>query len=70
MAVYGGVERELTAELIRRLPPGPDAALHARVLAATFLGTLRVATQHWIDHPDKSLADLVRTALTFVSADA
>ena len=69
VAVYGAVERELTAELTRRLPERPDTALRARVLAATFLGTLRAATHHWIDHPDQRLADLVRTAFRYVTTD-
>lgn len=67
VAVYGAVERELTAELASRLPDRPDTPLRSRVLAATFLGTLRAATHHWIDHPDQRLGDLVRTAFRYIS---
>ncbi|GAB1644771.1 TetR family transcriptional regulator [Krasilnikovia sp. MM14-A1259] len=62
IAAYATVERELSAELATRLS-GPDPALRSRVLAATYLTTLRVAIQHWTDHPDSALRDLVRTAL-------
>src|SRR3954469_14107185 len=62
IAAYAAVERELAAEISRRMP-APDE-LHARVLAATFLATLRVATQHWIDHPERPVLDVVRAALT------
>ncbi|MCX4471828.1 transcriptional regulator BetI [Micromonospora sp. MW-13] len=62
VAAYTTVERELAAELTRRLT-GPDAALRARVLAATCLATLRVAVQQWIEHPDGPLLDTIRTAL-------
>jgi AcrR family transcriptional regulator len=65
IAAYGAVERDLTAEIVRRLPDGTDAPLHAQVLAATFLNALRAANQHWIHHPDRSLAELVRAALTY-----
>ncbi|MGC9665360.1 TetR/AcrR family transcriptional regulator [Planosporangium sp. 12N6] len=47
-----------------RMPADPAAPLRARLLAATFLTTLRVATQHWLDHPEGSLTELVRHALT------
>ncbi|MBO4205246.1 TetR/AcrR family transcriptional regulator [Micromonospora echinofusca] len=62
-AAYTAVERELVAELAHRLT-GPDVALRSRVLAATFLAVVRVAVQHWIDHPDRPLPDAVRMALT------
>jgi len=67
IAAYGTVEQELTAEIARRLPDGPETPLRARVLAGTFLHTLRAATQHWIDHPELSLADLMHTALGYVT---
>src|SRR6185503_1595335 len=59
-AVYAANERDLAAELIGRMPGDPDTPLRARVLAATFLATVRVASQHWIDNPDQSLPDLLR----------
>ncbi|MBF9131419.1 TetR family transcriptional regulator [Plantactinospora sp. S1510] len=67
ITVYGTVERELTAEISRRLPESPDSGLRSRVLAAAFLNALRAATQHWIDHPDRPLAELVHDALTYLA---
>lgn len=62
IAAHATVERELAAELAHRLT-GPDAALRAKVLAATYLTAVRVAVQHWTDHPEGTLIDAVRTAL-------
>ncbi|MEV1331325.1 TetR family transcriptional regulator [Micromonospora costi] len=62
VAAYATVEREVAAELARRLG-GDDAALRSRVLAATFLATVRVAVQGWIEHPEQPLLDAVRAAL-------
>ncbi|MFU8871738.1 TetR/AcrR family transcriptional regulator [Micromonospora sp. SL4-19] len=62
VAAYAAIERELAGELAARLT-GPDRALRARVLAATFLATLRIATQHWIEHPETPMVDTIRTAL-------
>ncbi|PWR12322.1 TetR family transcriptional regulator [Micromonospora acroterricola] len=62
VAAYSAIERELAAELARRLTDG-DVALRARLLAATFLAILRVAVQHWLDHPGDPLLETVRTAL-------
>jgi AcrR family transcriptional regulator len=64
VATYAAVERELAAEITGRIPADPTTPLRARLLAATFLTTLRVATQHWLDQPNSPLADLVRQALT------
>jgi AcrR family transcriptional regulator len=62
VAAYTAIEDELAAVLAPRLA-GRDAALRARLLAATFLTTMRVATQHWIEHPKGRLADVVRAAM-------
>jgi AcrR family transcriptional regulator len=59
---YTQLEAGLAAELARRLT-GRDPELRARVLAATFLATLRVAIHHWIDNPQGSLLTRVQTAL-------
>jgi AcrR family transcriptional regulator len=65
LAMYAAVERDL-AELVRlRMPAGPDALLRSRVLAATFLTTLRVATRQWLEQPEYPLLDLVRPALAY-----
>ncbi|MGC4767379.1 TetR/AcrR family transcriptional regulator [Micromonospora sp. DT44] len=65
VAAYTAIERELAAELAHRLT-GPDVALRARLLTATFLAALRVAMQHWIDHPGRDLPEIVRIALSEV----
>ncbi|MFF5201440.1 TetR/AcrR family transcriptional regulator [Micromonospora parva] len=62
VAAYAAIERELSAELARRLT-GDDVALRSRLLAATFLTILRVAVQHWIEHPGEPMTETVRTAL-------
>jgi AcrR family transcriptional regulator len=65
VASYGTVERDLAAELSTRLPAGSE--LPARVLAAAFLGVMRAATLHWIDHPERPLAETVRDALGYLA---
>ncbi|WBB70008.1 TetR family transcriptional regulator [Micromonospora sp. WMMD812] len=62
VAAYAMIEREVAAELATRLG-GDDVALRSRVMAAAFLTTVRIAVQHWIDHPDRPLLDTVRAAL-------
>ncbi|MET7963873.1 TetR/AcrR family transcriptional regulator [Micromonospora zamorensis] len=62
VAAYAAIERELAAELAHRLTDD-DVALRSRLLAATFLAILRVAVQHWIEHPGDPMAETVRTAL-------
>ncbi|MDW5324218.1 TetR/AcrR family transcriptional regulator [Plantactinospora sp. KLBMP9567] len=67
ITAYGAVEQEFTAEIARRLPEAPETPLRARVLAGTFLHALRAATQHWTDHPERPLVELVRAALGYVT---
>ncbi|RKN14975.1 TetR family transcriptional regulator [Micromonospora musae] len=62
VAAFAVVERELAAELAERLS-GDDVALRARVLAAIFLTTMRVAVQDSTEHPDRPLLDVVAAAL-------
>jgi AcrR family transcriptional regulator len=62
VAAYTTIEGELTTELVKRLS-GRDVALRARLLAACFLTTVRVATQQWIEAPDGRLVDVVRAAM-------
>jgi AcrR family transcriptional regulator len=63
IAAYTGVERELAAEVAARSGDAA-AALRVRVVAATFLGALRVATHVWLDQPGRSsLAEVVQEAL-------
>lgn len=63
LAVYAAIERDLAAEIEARLPAGEETQLRSRVLAATYLTALRVAIQHWIDHPEQPLLEVVRQAL-------
>ena len=56
------MEAGLATELEGRVT-GPAAELRARLLAATFLATLRVAIHYWIDHPQGPLLTQVATAL-------
>jgi AcrR family transcriptional regulator len=65
-AAYTRLEAALAEELERRLT-GPTAQLRARLLAASFLATLRVAVHFWIDHPQGSLLAQVETALRLVA---
>jgi AcrR family transcriptional regulator len=67
VAIYGTAERALAERVAVRLPrgvDGPDVTLAARLLAATFLAAVRIATQYWVDHPDTSLAAVLDDALT------
>ncbi|MER7891617.1 TetR family transcriptional regulator [Micromonospora sp. NPDC094482] len=66
VAAYATIEREVAAELALRLT-GADVTLRSRVLASTFLTTVRVAVQHWYEHPERSLIDTVRAALDAVA---
>lgn len=67
VAVYATLERDLATELVQRMPPGDDVPLRARLIAATFLTTIRVTTQHWLDHPDRPLPELIRAALNYAA---
>jgi AcrR family transcriptional regulator len=66
VGAYATREAELAAALAPRLT-GADAELRAHVLAASFLTVLRVATHHWLEHPDARLVDVVRTALAMAA---
>jgi AcrR family transcriptional regulator len=63
VATFAAAERELATEIGTRMPADAGTALRARLLAGTFLTTLRVATQLWLDHPEGSLVETVREAL-------
>ncbi len=63
VATYAAAERELAAEIAGRMPDGGERLVRARLLAATFLATLRVTIQLWREQPDLPLADLVRQAM-------
>lgn len=62
VAAYAALERDLATEVARRLE-GADVDLRSRIVAATFLATMRVATQQWIDHQRGTLQGTIRKAL-------
>ena len=62
-AAFAATERELAAEIARRLPGDDSDGLRARVLAMTFLATLRAATAHWLESPGRPLPEVVVEAL-------
>ncbi|MFG1605955.1 TetR/AcrR family transcriptional regulator [Actinoplanes sp. NPDC049265] len=63
---FAVLEWELSTAVAERLPAADD--LRARLMAAAFLATLRVALDVWLDTPDTSLATLVRSTLSQVGA--
>ncbi|MDG4801054.1 TetR family transcriptional regulator [Micromonospora sp. WMMD980] len=69
VGAYAAIERDLAAEIARRLT-GPDAPVRSRVLAATFLATLRVGAQQWIEHADAPLRDVLRDVLAHATPAA
>lgn len=67
-ALYAAAERELTTVIADRIAgaradAADPAALRARLLAANFMTTLRVAAQTWLEQPARLLPDLIREAL-------
>lgn len=64
-ATYAAGERELAAELATRMPT-PDP-LKARILAASAMTAMRVATQHWLDQPGADLHALRLAAMRAVA---
>ncbi|MCZ7437808.1 TetR family transcriptional regulator [Micromonospora sp. WMMC241] len=69
VAAYAAIERDLAVEIAGRLT-GPDVPVRSRVLAATFLATLRVAAQQWIEHPDAPLRDVLSDVLAHATPAA
>jgi AcrR family transcriptional regulator len=62
IAAYGEIERDLATALAERIGGG-DVELRARLLGSTFLTTVRVAIQHWHEHPETPMLDVVRLAM-------
>jgi AcrR family transcriptional regulator len=61
---FAAVERELAATVTARMSEPDPSGVRARLAAATFLASLRVALHIWLDAPaDTSLEDLVDRAL-------
>ena len=67
VAVYATIERDLATELAQRMPEAADTPLRSRIMAATFLTTIRVTIQHWLDHPDRPLPELIHEALGYTA---
>jgi AcrR family transcriptional regulator len=51
VAAYAELERDLAALITPRLKPDPWLQLRARLMAAAYLSTLRIALQTWLDRP-------------------
>ena len=60
---FAALEQELSAAIAERVPD----PLRARLRAATYLATLRVSLDAWLDTPETSLATLVRRALALTA---
>ncbi|MEU8230023.1 TetR family transcriptional regulator [Actinoplanes sp. NPDC048967] len=61
---FAAVERELAAAVAARSDQPDPSGVRARLTAATFMTSLRVAVHIWLDAPaDTSLPDLVDRAL-------
>jgi AcrR family transcriptional regulator len=64
VSTFAAMERELEAEMSARLPEAERAGMRARLTAARFMASLRVALHVWLDRPPgTSLASLVTEAL-------
>jgi AcrR family transcriptional regulator len=67
LAVYAAVERDLATEMAGRMDDGPDTLLRSRLIAATFLTALRVATQQSLDEPHEPIGQLIRRSVRYVA---
>jgi AcrR family transcriptional regulator len=68
VSTFAALECELAAEVAIRMPEDDRNGMRARLLAATFMASLRVALHVWLDQPPgTSLAALVDEALTETS---
>ena len=64
VTTYNSLEDELTAEVARRADWSADCPMRARLMAAGFLCSIRVAIQEWLDRPaGTSLGSVMREAL-------
>ncbi|GIH25788.1 TetR family transcriptional regulator [Acrocarpospora phusangensis] len=69
VATYAAMERDLESEIATRLPDSATSPMRARLLAAAFLGAIRVATHTWFDQPPgTSLTALIHEALAETGA--
>ena len=67
LAVYAAVERDLATEVAARMDGGPDTLLRSRLIAATFLTALRIATQQSLDEPGEPIGQLIRRSVRYVA---
>jgi AcrR family transcriptional regulator len=64
VTTFAALEREIEAEVSKRMPAAARTGMRARLMAAAFLASLRVALHVWLDRPPgPSLAALVQEAL-------
>ncbi|MFF5987363.1 TetR/AcrR family transcriptional regulator [Prauserella flavalba] len=64
IAAFASFERDLVAEILNRMPQRERSATRARLMAACYLASLRVAMQSWLDQPDgPPAADVVGEVL-------
>jgi MftR C-terminal domain len=64
IATHSALEERLAAEIETRLPSSVDEPMRSRVMAATFLTTLRTATVVWAEQAGTgSLADAIAAGL-------
>jgi AcrR family transcriptional regulator len=64
VGIHTALEKDIAAEITARLPPRSRTGVQARMLAATFLATLRVATQAWLEQSsDTPLIEVAERAL-------
>lgn len=64
VGIHTALEKDIAAEIAARLPARSRTGVQPRVLAATFLATVRVASQSWLEQSsDTPLIDVVERAL-------
>jgi AcrR family transcriptional regulator len=64
------IEQVMVEFIADRNGSDPRSDLEARLLAATTMAALRVATDHWVDHDGElDLEDLVHRGLAFLAVD-
>ncbi|WP_433059358.1 TetR/AcrR family transcriptional regulator [Dactylosporangium sp. CS-033363] len=67
VSTYASMEDELTAQVALRSPEAEP--MRARLMAAAFLVTMRVAVQEWLDRPNgTALSDVMRESLDKMGA--
>ena len=63
IAAFGATEATVAGLIALRIPTTSETDLRARLMAARFLTTIRIATAHWLEGREHSLNEAVETAL-------